>query len=121
MDKHDLTFLPYAEPDVLCALPRETVERRYGAKTAQMLEGDDPYWTDEIARWRHESESDKRLSFKRWVAEHRLGLAQGTDLVPELLSVVLPSDEPSPDFRSAIRALEDAVRGADIDDVWTTP
>jgi hypothetical protein len=111
----DISFLPFSEPDILCALPRATVERRYGKAAAGLLTGSDAYWTDEIDLWRQESEAQQRLSFKRWIAEHRLGLAAGTDLVPALLSTLEPTDLPSPELRSALEHLEVAVRSRDLD------
>ncbi|WP_188584445.1 hypothetical protein [Egicoccus halophilus] len=47
-----------------------------------------------------------RVSFKRWIAEERLGLSRGTDLVPELLGRVVDEDEASPALREAMRTLE---------------
>jgi hypothetical protein len=104
--EHDLVFLPYSEPDILCALPRVTVARRYGRQAFDKLTGSDDYWGGEIAKWRDEVESGQRKSFKRWIAEDRLGLARQTDLVTELLTALQPDDEASPELRQAVEELE---------------
>ncbi len=102
---HDLAFLPYSEPDILCALPRGTVARRYGRQAFNKLTGSDDYWTDEIALWREAVESGQRRSFKSWIAEERLGLKRHTDLVTELITVLQPDELASSEMRQAIEEL----------------
>lgn len=114
-DKDDITFLPYEEPDILCALPTVLVERRYDQSTRAKLRDADGYWTEDIAAWRAEQAAGRaRTSFKRWVAEERLGLSPGTDLVRALLGVVTDEDRPSPALAEAMRALEAHVADRDL-------
>lgn len=114
-DKHDLTFLPYHEPDILCALPRETVLRRFDHGTYEKLTGTDDYWTDEIATWRKQVASGQRKSFKHWIAQDRLGLSRNTDLVTELIGVLTPADLPSPALHQAVHELEVRITSQDLE------
>lgn len=113
--EHDLTFLPYEEPDILCALPRVAVERRFDRHAFEKLRGSDDYWTDEINAWRAEIEPGHRKSFKNWIAQDRLGLSPQTDLVAELTRRVEPGDLPSPALRRAMRELEIKLSAQDLD------
>lgn len=109
--RDDITFLPYEEPDILCALPLATVGRRYPHLRGMVddLVDDSGYWGNMIVEWREAIAQEGRTSFKQWAAS-KLGLGPGTPLVNELLSCVEDGDRPSLALRRAMQAM--VARGA---------
>lgn len=113
----DLEFLSYPEPDILCALPLQTVGRRYPhlASRAEELADSNGYWSELIAEWRDAMEKrGTRLSFKRWVATEVFGLKHESSLVSELVNSTLPTDEPSPPLATAIDELAAHLSNRDL-------
>jgi hypothetical protein len=107
-ERDDIRFLSYPEPDILCALPMETVARRYQhlASVVNDLCDERGYWSNLIEQWRKTIQATgKRVSFKDWAATEIFELRTATQLVPEALKQTTLSDQPSPALATAMKEL----------------
>lgn len=106
--RHDVTFLSYDEPDIVCSIPLAVLARRYRhlSKKAKVIADEGGYWSELISAWRASiMESGQRTSFKDWAAQEFGMSTSGTMFVQDLINELAADDLPSPALARAMADL----------------
>lgn len=102
---HDITVLPYDEPDILCALPIKLLWKRFPhvrAAVSSWLGSLPDDWSPLIDAYRHLQISK---SFKDWLLVDQLGLNNGAAALTDMIALLTSSDEGSRSLHRAMSSL----------------